>query len=185
MAYYQNPYGAPPVNPQVQSMFAAVDKDRSGHITATELQAALINSNWSPFNEVRIETCRLMISMFDRDHSGTINLQEFQQLYDYIEQWRRCFQGFDTDRSGNISSDELHQALTSFGYRLSPQFSQLLVRKFDRFGRQSMEFDSFIQACVMLKCLTDSFRMKDTQQNGTITVQYQDFLEMVFSSAVH
>ncbi|XP_022657059.1 programmed cell death protein 6-like isoform X2 [Varroa jacobsoni] len=180
MAY--NPYGAPSVNPQVQHMFMAVDKDRSGQITAKELQVALINSNWSPFNE---ETCRLMISMFDRDGTGTINLHEFQQLYDYIEQWKRCFQGFDQDKSGNISSDELHQALTTFGYRLSPHFSELLVRKFDRFGRRSMEFDSFIQACVMLKCLTDAFRMKDTAQNGTITVQYQDFLEMVFNNAIY
>ncbi|XP_003742348.1 programmed cell death protein 6 [Galendromus occidentalis] len=182
MAYYQNPYAPPAANQQVLNMFYAVDRDRSGQITATELREALINSNWSPFNE---ETCRLMISMFDRDHSGTINIQEFQQLYEYIEQWKRCFQSFDKDNSGNISPDELHQALCAFGYRLSPRFAHLLVRKFDRFGRQSMEFDCFIQACVMLKCLTDSFRMKDTQQNGTIVIRYEDFLEMVFSNAMY
>lgn len=39
-------------------MFMAVDKDRSGQITAKELQVALINSNWSPFNEVRIVSIR-------------------------------------------------------------------------------------------------------------------------------
>ncbi|OQR75967.1 programmed cell death protein 6 isoform 1, partial [Tropilaelaps mercedesae] len=44
-------WGGPQVNPQVQQMFIAVDKDRSGQINAKELQAALINSNWSPFNE--------------------------------------------------------------------------------------------------------------------------------------
>jgi len=39
-----------------------VDADRSGKITATELQQALLNSNWSHFNA---ETCRLLIGMFD------------------------------------------------------------------------------------------------------------------------
>ena len=40
----------------------SVDADRSGKITATELQQALLNSNWSHFNA---ETCRLLIGMFD------------------------------------------------------------------------------------------------------------------------
>jgi len=184
MAY--NPYGSgypqPGVSPMIAQVFAAVDGDRSGQINCRELQAALINANWSPFNE---ETCRLMINMFDRDGSGTINLNEFQQLYDYIEQWKKCFQGFDRDNSGNINTEELHQALTTFGYRLSPEFAQLLVRKFDRNQCGAMEFDSFIQACIMLKCVTDSFRMKDTAQQGQITIQYQDFLEMIFSNAIY
>lgn len=44
--------------------FQAVDQDRSGKITAKELQQALLNNNWSQFNP---ETCRLMIGMFDKD----------------------------------------------------------------------------------------------------------------------
>ena len=40
----------------------SVDADRSGKITAIELQQALLNSNWSHFNA---ETCRLLIGMFD------------------------------------------------------------------------------------------------------------------------
>lgn len=42
------------------SWFLAVDADRSGQITANELQSALTNGNWSNFNS---ETCRLMIGM--------------------------------------------------------------------------------------------------------------------------
>ena len=47
-----------------------MDVDRSGAITATELRQALVNGNWSHFNE---ETCRLMIGMFDKDRQGTTN----------------------------------------------------------------------------------------------------------------
>ena len=53
--------GCPPgMDPSVYSWFVAVDADRSGQITAKELQAALTNGNWSNFNA---ETCRLMIGI--------------------------------------------------------------------------------------------------------------------------
>jgi len=42
----------------------SVDADRNGKIAPDELQKALLNGNWSPFNQ---ETCRLMIGMFDTD----------------------------------------------------------------------------------------------------------------------
>ena len=44
--------------------FQSVDADKSGQISAVELREALVNSNWSHFNE---ETCRLLIGMFDKD----------------------------------------------------------------------------------------------------------------------
>ncbi len=40
------------------AMILRVDKDRSGFITAAELQTALSNGTWTPFNP---ETVRLMI----------------------------------------------------------------------------------------------------------------------------
>ena len=52
------PGAQPAVAPQIQQWFNAVDQDRSGQITAQELQKALVNGNWSNFSE---EACRLMI----------------------------------------------------------------------------------------------------------------------------
>ncbi|GFT55147.1 hypothetical protein NPIL_481111 [Nephila pilipes] len=54
-------------------------------------------------------------SMFDRDHSGTINFDEFKALWKYITDWLNCFRSFDTDHSGNIDRNELKNALTTFG----------------------------------------------------------------------
>lgn len=52
--------GAPPgVDPEAFSWFQAVDADHSGYISVKELKQALVNSNWSTFND---ETCLLMIS---------------------------------------------------------------------------------------------------------------------------
>jgi len=58
-APYGQPPGCPPgMDPTVYSWFVAVDADHSNSISATELQQALTNGNWSHFNP---ETCRLMI----------------------------------------------------------------------------------------------------------------------------
>ncbi len=46
--------------------------------------------------------------MFDTNHSGQIDLNEFQALWNYIHQWRGVFDGFDRDRSGHIDANELN-----------------------------------------------------------------------------
>lgn len=58
---------APPpgTDPTLWNWFMTVDTDRSGQITAAELKQALINGNWTQFND---ETCRLMISKFIKMH---------------------------------------------------------------------------------------------------------------------
>ena len=53
--------------------------------------------------------------MFDRDNSGTINFQEFTNLWKYVTDWQGCFRGYDRDNSGSIDRNELKTALTSFG----------------------------------------------------------------------
>nr|ADM26624.1 apoptosis-linked protein 2 [Polypedilum vanderplanki] len=159
-------------------VFQKVDKDRSGYISADELQMALSNGTWQPFNK---ETVRMMIGMFDKQNTGTVSFQDFGALWKYVTDWQSCFRSFDTDNSGTIDRQELKTALTSFGYRLSDWLIDMLVRKYDRFGRGTILFDDFIQCCVTLYTLTNSFRQYDTNQQGVITIHYEQFLSMVFS----
>ncbi|CAG5120398.1 unnamed protein product [Candidula unifasciata] len=169
-------YSQPPtIDPQVQQWFMSVDTDRSGRITARELQRALVNTNWTQFND---ETCRLMIGMFDKDFSGTIDLYEFQALWHYIQQWKQTFDRYDINRSGSIEGPELQQAFMTMGYNVSPQFVQTIVIKFDHFGRRCLTLDNFIQACVMLKSLTDAFRQRDTTMSGYVRLSYEDFMSL-------
>lgn len=187
----QGGYGAPPggyapqpppgVSMELWNWFQAVDQDRSGKITSVELRQALMNGNMSPFNE---ETCRLMVGMFDKSKDGTIDIHEFAALWKYVQDWKGCFERFDTDRSGNIDAQELGNAFRTFGYNLSPQFSDSVIRVFDRRGMRTINFDDFIQACVMLKTLTDKFRTKDLQQRGVINIAYEEFLEMVLDNTI-
>lgn len=57
----------------------------------------------------------VILGMFDRDHSGNINFEEFKALWNYITSWLNCFRSFDTDHSGNIDRNEMKNALTTFG----------------------------------------------------------------------
>lgn len=92
----------------------------------------------------------ILIGMFDRENRGAVSFQDFGALWKYVTDWQNCFRSFDADNSGNIDRNELKNALTAFGYRLSDNLVNVLVRKFDRFGRGTILFDDFIQCCVIL-----------------------------------
>ncbi|KAI7824826.1 hypothetical protein BC939DRAFT_396365 [Gamsiella multidivaricata] len=200
--YGQQPYGQQPYGQQQQGYgqqgygqqqyatqsspeaslrqwFDAVDADRSGQLSTEELQRALINGDWSPFN---YETVRLMMNMFDTDNSGQINFAEFSGLWKYIEEWRACFRAFDRDQSGSIDFDELRTAMRSFGYHLSDNFLKLLIKKYDKNGRGDVSFDNFVQIAVTVKSLTDAFMRIDTEKKGYATIGYEQFLELVVSN---
>lgn len=163
----------PQVNPETQNFFNQVDKDRSGKINAQELQAALVNGKGQNFTD---QACTLMISMFDADRSGTIDVYEFEKLFNYVNQWLNCFKAYDRDQSGAIEEAELLQALTQMGFRFSPQFVQFLISINDSVNHKEISVDQFIVLCVKVQRFTDAFRQKDTQQQGVITIGFEEFL---------
>jgi len=182
------PHGA---DPQLWSWFSSVDKDRSGSISAAELQRALINGDWTPFD---LDTVKLLMNIFDTDRSGTIGFNEFSGLWKYIKDWQGVFLHFDRDRSGTIDGQELQSALNQFGYRLSPQLLSLVQRKYDEKGSApapeaargyaaasppGITFDRFVRACVVVKQLTESFSSLDGDRDGWIQLSYEKFMETV------
>lgn len=123
-SYQQAPSGPPSgADPQLWQWFTAVDVDRSGSITANELQSALLNGNWTKFD---LDTVKMLMAIFDVDRSGTINYTEFAGLWKYIADWQNVFRHFDRDRSGSIDGHELADALANFGYRLTPPLLTLV-----------------------------------------------------------
>merc|ERR1711994_1030835 len=168
----------PQIDPSVQQWFSAVDTDRSGQISAQELQRALVNGNWSHFSE---EACRMMIDMYDKNASGSIDVNEFQQLFNAINQWKGVFQGYDKDKSGTIEQSELTQAFQQMGYRFTPTFVQNLLAKYDSRTRK-LTLDNFIVVCVNIKRLTDSFRARDRDMRGEASMQYEDFIGLAMGA---
>ena len=125
---------------------------------------------------------RALQGLFDHKNTGKIGVQDFAVLMKYVQQWRALFERYDTDRSGSVEAGELHRAYNEMGYRVSPQFCQLVVARFDLVERRRLKLDDFIQSCVMIQKLTDSFKQRDTNRMGVITVSYDDFLSITISS---
>ena len=119
-----------------------MDSDRSGYNSIKDLKQALVNSNWSLFND---ETCLMMINMFDKINLGCINVYGFSALWKFIQQWKNRFQQHDQEQSGSISYMELQQALSQMHYNLSPQFTQLLISHYcPCLANPAMQLDCFI-----------------------------------------
>ncbi|GAA5849939.1 hypothetical protein JCM3766R1_001925 [Sporobolomyces carnicolor] len=186
---YPNP--AQSSEPPLRAWFDAVDLDRSGYITQIELKQALVNGDWQPFDD---ETVKMLMRLFDVDGSGTIAFQEFQGLWNYIKEWQGVFRQFDRDRSGTIEPAELANALSTFGYNLSPQLINLLQRKFNPstavhkpnagYGRppanpQGITFDRFVRCCVTVRQLSESFKQVDSDRDGWVNISYETFMTLV------
>jgi len=185
------PQGPPPgADPQLYQWFSSVDADRSGAISATELQQALVNGDWTPFD---LDTVKLLMSIFDSDRSGTIGFNEFAGLWKYIKDWQNVFKHFDADHSGSINGEELNNALKQFGFNLNPQLLHLLEAKYGvgpavatGHGRQpvaaGVSFDRFVRCCVVVRTLTESFQRIDTDRDGWIQINYEQFMHTVLSA---
>ncbi|KAG5676916.1 hypothetical protein PVAND_006715 [Polypedilum vanderplanki] len=182
MAYQgYNPYQQQPqgnVNPEILNVFAQVDRDRSGKINSNELQQALITGRGQQFSDT---ACTLMISMFDADRSGTIDVYEFEKLFNYVNQWLACFKAYDRDGSGAIEEAELYAAFQQMGFRFSQQFIQFLIAINDPVNRREISVDQFIVLCVKIQRFTDAFRQRDQQQIGQITIGFEDFLGLALN----
>lgn len=120
-----------------------------------------------------------MVSMLDRDMSGTMGFTEFKELWAVLNGWRQHFISFDSDRSGTVEPQELQKALTAMGFRLSPQAVNAIAKRYSTNGK--ITFDDYIACCVKLRALTDSFRRRDTGQQGVVNFPYDDFIQCVMS----
>lgn len=178
MAYQQQ---GQQLNQQIYQWFRMADQSQNGQLDFHEVSRALRNDATSNF---RPETCRMMIAMFDAEGDGKINPYEFEKLWNYLAQWRQTFNQFDKDRSGAIDRAELSQALQTMGYRLSDSFVAIALSKFDPDRTGNLRFDDFIRLCCILNSLTMQFAQNDPQRQGRITVAYEQFLTMIFTSAI-
>ncbi|XP_037684532.1 sorcin-like [Choloepus didactylus] len=185
--YYPGGYREAPGGPEfpgqtqypLYGCFAAV-AGQDGQIDADELQRCLaqlgIAGGYKPFN---LETCRLMVSLLDRDMSGTVGFNEFKELWAGLNGWRQHFISFDSDGSRTVDPQELQKALTTMGFRLSPQTVNSIAKLYSTNGK--ITFDDYITCCIKLRALTDSFRRRNTAEQGVVSFPYDYFIQCVMS----
>ncbi|THU78720.1 EF-hand [Dendrothele bispora CBS 962.96] len=162
----------PDTEHQLQDWFAAVNKDKSGRITARDLKRILKNGDWTPFD---IETVKKLMSIVDQDRKGTIGFKQ------YIKEWQVIFRQFDSNNSGSIDGGELGEALSQISFRsyileVSPRLLNFLQEKYgtttDGQHQISISFGRFICACFAIKRWTEVFQL-DGARNGW---SYDEFM---------
>ncbi|XP_033849452.2 sorcin-like [Acipenser ruthenus] len=159
--------------------FSAV-AGQDGQIDADELQRCLTQSNisgsYKPFN---IETCRLMISMLDRDCSCKMGFNEFKELWAVLSAWKQHFMTMDKDRSGTVDPEEMRQSIASMGYSINPSALVVILKRYSTHGM--IAFDDYVACCIKLRTLTDAFRRRDQSQRGVASFAYDDFIQCIMS----
>ncbi|KAH9610903.1 hypothetical protein KSS87_015498 [Heliosperma pusillum] len=164
----------PGTDPKIVECFNRIDRDGNGVVDDRELQAVLSSCNYS-FN---MRTVHLLMFQFTRTNKRTLGPKEFVPLMKCLQSWRTIFQRFDRDRNGSIDSSELGQALSSLGFVVPTVIVNLLISKFNKtgtVGRCSLQYDSFIECCLTVRGLSETFNAK-ADGCGRATFGYEEFL---------
>lgn len=66
------------------------------------------------------------------------------------------------------------------GFNFSPQFTKNVTARSK--DHKEVSVDEFIVLCITIQRLTEAFRQRDTQQNGSITIGFEDFLGLVLTN---
>ena len=128
----------------MRDTFIALDKDGSGSIELTELEAGLGHRE-------NAETLISLLKAADTDNSGSIDYTEFlaaamdQQTYMRNDYMRTAFNMFDMDGSGSIERQELIHILQSEDMAGVVPKDQLIkyMSEVDTNGDGEIDFEEF------------------------------------------
>eukprot|EP01108_Squamamoeba_japonica_P004931 TRINITY_DN3861_c0_g1_i4.p2 TRINITY_DN3861_c0_g1~~TRINITY_DN3861_c0_g1_i4.p2 ORF type:complete len:220 (-),score=66.62 TRINITY_DN3861_c0_g1_i4:51-710(-) len=124
---------------QFGQWFMAIDKNRDGSLTATELTSICFNNK-----NITIGTATCLLKAFDLDYSNAINFGEYVCLHSFVMQVQQAFVAADADRSGRIDMREITSALANIGFTLEPAAVQTLMLKFDSTKTANIDFEAFL-----------------------------------------
>jgi len=162
----------------MRNWFAAVDRDRSGTITASEL--ATMQFGGKTFS---INTAKMLLSVFDQDRSGNIGFFEYCALHKFISGMHVAFLAHDRDRSGRLDVREVCDALSQGGFRFTLPTIQAVMNRFQRRNASyaappdaGLDFETFLQMCAYLGQVKSTFEVKDTDRDGWIRLNLEDLV---------
>lgn len=112
----------------LREWFRAVDQDNSGAIEKMELKLALKAGGNG--DDYPMESIQQMMDMFDKDHNGAIDFEEFAALFHYIRKVRDSFEEHDRDHNKRLDAYEMPHALRGAGYDFRQETAYQLILKF-------------------------------------------------------
>ncbi|XP_078397896.1 calpain-9 isoform X1 [Cetorhinus maximus] len=172
---------------QEEKQFRALFQQISGkdmEINAYELQD-ILSTVFSKQQEMTpdgfdIETCRSIVSLYNRDNAAGLGIDEFKIFWNRMRQWKSAFLSCNHDKSGTMSAHELRIAVKNSGFQLNNQLLQLLVLRYMDPYLQ-IDFDNFVRCMVRLETSFRLFKSFDTRQTGEVTLDLMQWLYMTMN----
>eukprot|EP00475_Leptophrys_vorax_P030944 TRINITY_DN4668_c3_g1_i1.p1 TRINITY_DN4668_c3_g1~~TRINITY_DN4668_c3_g1_i1.p1 ORF type:complete len:364 (+),score=52.73 TRINITY_DN4668_c3_g1_i1:104-1093(+) len=143
----------------LRELFEAMDTDRSGTITITELKDGLKKYG----AHLSDDEIKQIMEETDIDHSGEIEYGEFLAAtlhlskIDKQENLLRAFEYFDSDGSGTITLDELQKACADL--KMSQEEVEDMMKEIDENKDGTIDYQEFVQ--MMRKTQTGGLTRRD------------------------
>lgn len=173
----------PNTDAAIIQIFQQADLDRNGTVDANELQR-LLSVGREPFTPRTVRLMVHLFAENQSDPTR-IGRTGFVNLWKELGVWHEKFREFDRDNSGTIDVEELQQVLRSkpFYFAIPPAVLDMLVKKYDHsghgYGKKSIGYGEFVECGFIVKGLTEKFRDHDRAKNGNATFDYTSFMLMV------
>jgi len=165
---------------EMKGWFAAVDKDRSGTITASELATMQFAGK-----KLSLSTAKMLLAVFDTDRSGNIGFFEYCALHKFITQLQAAFFQHDRDGSGKLDIKEVHQLFSGMGqsgFQFSQQTVQQVFNRFEKKGfaqrTSGLDFETFMQMSAYLSQVRSLFYAHDQDRDGWIRINLETLVQM-------
>ncbi|CAL9161815.1 unnamed protein product, partial [Musa hybrid cultivar] len=168
----------------LREWFERVDSNRSGNITALQLQGALSVGNL----DFSLSIVQQMIRMYDFDGNGTMNFEEFVALNKFLLKVQNLFTVLERGR-GYLNPDDVYEGLVRLGFSLDSPSFLTVCESFDKNKKGMVRLDEFISLCIFVQsaryayssnsfvfCCSNLFNSFDTTKQGRVTLDFNQFV---------
>ncbi|EFB23090.1 hypothetical protein PANDA_009126, partial [Ailuropoda melanoleuca] len=131
-----------------KAAFSRFDTNGDGTINTQEL-GAVMRALGQDLSEAELKH---LIAQVDTDGDGVISFQEFlAEMVKRMKSWgseqdmREVFRAFDLDGNGHISVDELKQAMSTLGEKLSQEELDAMIQEADVDKDGQVNYEEFLR----------------------------------------
>nr|XP_043613872.1 sorcin-like [Erigeron canadensis] len=159
-------------NTQVlKDWFDRVDSDKTGSITAIQLQRALAVGNL----QFPITIVQQMIRMYDFDRNGTMSFEEFVALNKFLLKVQQAFSDLERGH-GFLVPDDVYKALLKLDISLDSPAFYTVCESFDKEKDGKFRLDDLISLSIFVQSSRNLFNSFDTSKQGMVTLDLNQFI---------
>ncbi|XP_027089445.1 uncharacterized protein [Coffea arabica] len=155
----------------LREWYDRVDSDKTGGITATQLQTAFGIGNL----QFPLSVVQQMIRMYDFDRNGTMSFPEFVELNKFLLKVQQAFADLERGR-GYLVPDDVYKGLVKIGISLDSPAFYTVCESFDQKRSGRFRLDGFISLCIFVQSARNLFSSFDTSNQGRVTLDLNQFI---------